>query len=120
MEANHLNGVAWDLINSLGWWYWWIPFALSIVMALLLMTLDGPWSAVGRYIRVFTWFSMAPLWFSPWFNVLGAIAQPLVMIAFCSVVGQMAWECHKKRRVRNALRSPQSATEKVIQTLVMR
>ncbi len=120
MEANHLNSEAWNLINHLGWWYWAIPFIESLVLAGLLMTLDGPYSAAGRYIRVATWFGIAPLWFSPWFNVLGAVAQPLVLAAFCGVIGQMAWECHKKRRVRKVLRPPQTTTEKVVNTLVMR
>jgi hypothetical protein len=120
MEANHLNSAAWHLLNSWGWWYWWLPFFLSIVMAFLLMTLDGPFTNLGRYIRVLTWFAMVPMWFSPWFNVLGAIAQPLIMLAFCSVVGQMAWDCHKKRRVRKALRNPPASTaEKIVNTLVM-
>ncbi len=124
MEANHLNTEAWALINHWGWWYWCVPFIEAVVMGALLMMLDGPYTRVGRYIRVLTWFSIAPLWFSPWFNSLGAIAQPLILAAFCSVVGQIAYDCHKRRMATNqavhALGERTPVMEKVLNRLVMR
>ncbi len=121
MEANHLNSEAWAILNHWGWWFWGINFVLSIVMAILLMMLDGPYTMVGRYIRVATWFSIVPLWFSPWFNVLGAIAQPLIMAAFCSVVGQIAYDCRQRKKAERRYKVRNTpVVEKVLNTLVMR
>ena len=88
-----MNAGLWDLINWLGWYYW-LPFIFVAVWNIYLLSqLAAPVTALGRAARTFAWLAHIPLLFSPWFNVMGSIALPVMLVANNLLYHQLRAAC---------------------------
>lgn len=92
-----VDHLIWNLIHRLGWWYWGIPVALSVVGLLYCATLDRPgtrWSFLTRLIALIA-FDLYT--FSPAVPSLGPIAAVLTVGAFVMFIRQQSLLCRAKR-----------------------
>lgn len=108
-----MNGALWNIINELGWYYWAPFILLAIRNVYVLSRLSAPTSALGRAARTFAWLAHLPLLFAPWFNVMGSIALPLMLVAnnllyrqlreACQTAAPSANGAHRGRRILQSL-----------------
>lgn len=108
-----MNAALWNLINWLGWYYW-LPFIfVAVHNVYLLSCLSAPATALGRAARTFAWLAHIPLLFAPFFNVMGSLALPLMLVANNLLYRQLRQACvaakpsangeHLSRQILNTL-----------------
>lgn len=78
---NDFNAELWNLISKLGWVYWGPCVVIALENIIILTILPTPGTTLGRAARTMAWLAHLPMLFSPWFNVLGSVALPLLLIA---------------------------------------
>lgn len=108
-----MNAALWSIINELGWFYW-MPFIFLAGRNLYLLSrLAAPATSLGRAARTFAWLAHLPLLFAPWFNVMGSLALPLMLVANNLLYRQLREACeaairspngrHRARRILSSL-----------------
>lgn len=98
MSPSDLNASVWHAINTIGWYWWSVPIILSIWSLVQLYRLDEARTKIGRAARVTATIGCLMMLGSPWFNVAGCLAFPLIMFSFAVILTQQANECAAKRR----------------------
>lgn len=89
-----MNDWLWTHINGLGWIYWAPWVALSLKNLILLGTMGAPERGIDRVQRTFAWLAHITMLFTPFFNALGCVALPLLLIANNTMYIKMYFDRH--------------------------
>lgn len=89
--------IIWHVINRLGWWYWGIPIAASVLGLYYAAKLDRPRTTWGFVSRIMMLVAFDLYIFSLGNTGLGLIASVLLIISAVMLIMQMAQVCSANR-----------------------
>jgi len=105
MTPSDFNDFIRESIDWLGWFWWGPTVVLAAYNLGVLYVLDAPASLGARMARVFMILACVLMVGVPWYNSLGMIALP-VLIVSCCVINTQFWveERNRRKRLESAMR----------------
>lgn len=105
METGDLNDLVWTMVSQLGWWWWGPTVVIAAYNLVVVYALDAPLSLGARIARVFAILSCILMICTPWYNSLGTVALPTLLVS-CCVINSQFWveQRNRKRRLESAMR----------------
>jgi len=113
---NNFNAWLWEIINTAGWW-WWAPcVVIAIKNMVWLSLLNAPVTGMGRIARTLAWLAHIPMMFAPFFNAMGSLSLPLLLIANNILYIQLWLACRDQKAKMQI--NPKYGAAAVLRTMV--